>query len=112
MTTRLSLLPTLAAAACLGLAAALPVAPALAQSPFAVAARVNNDIVTNYEIQQRRLFLSLLNAPGDVLAAVPETLVNERLQNQAAERLGAPGEFREARLDGVRPRRHAEALGR
>jgi hypothetical protein len=88
MTKRLSRFPTLAAAAVLGLAVALPVAPALAQSPFSVAARVNNDIVTNYEIQQRRLFLSLLNAPGEVLAAVPETLVNERLQNQAAERLG------------------------
>jgi hypothetical protein len=88
MTIRLSLFPTLAAAACLGLAVALPAAPAHAQSPFTVAARVNNEIVTNYEIQQRRLFLSLLNAPGEVLAAVPETLVNERLQNQAAERLG------------------------
>lgn len=59
-----------------------------AQSPFAVAARVNDDIVTNYEIQQRRRFLSLLNAPGEVVAQARETLVNERLQVQAAQRFG------------------------
>jgi hypothetical protein len=62
--------------------------PAASQSPFAVAVRVNDDIVTNYEIQQRRRFLSLLNAPAEVVAAAPEALVNERLQNQAAARLG------------------------
>jgi peptidyl-prolyl cis-trans isomerase SurA len=53
-----------------------------------VAARVNDDIVTNYEIQQRRRFLSLLNAPGDVVAQARETLINERLQVQAARRFG------------------------
>jgi hypothetical protein len=41
---------------------------------------VNDDIVTNYEIQQRRRFLSLLNAPGEMVAQARETLVNERLQ--------------------------------
>jgi hypothetical protein len=61
---------------------------ASAQSPFAVAARVNDDIVTNYEIQQRRRFLSLLNAPGDVVAQARDTLINERLQVQAARRFG------------------------
>jgi peptidyl-prolyl cis-trans isomerase SurA len=63
-------------------------APAPAQSPFTVAARVNNDIVTNYEIQQRQRFLQLLNAPGDVISNAPEALINERLQTQAAERMG------------------------
>lgn len=63
-------------------------APAMAQSPFSIAVRVNDGIVTNYEIQQRRLFLSLLNAPPQVIAQARETLVNERLQVQAAERLG------------------------
>lgn len=59
-----------------------------AQGAFAVAARVNDDIVTNYEIQQRQRFLSLLNAPGEVVARARETLVNERLQLQAAQRAG------------------------
>lgn len=83
--TRTSVLATALVAALLlaGLAA-----PASAQSPFAVAARVNNDIVTNYEIQQRRRFLQLLNAPGEVISNAGEALVNERLQTQAAERMG------------------------
>ncbi|MFW5641336.1 MAG: hypothetical protein ACOCY0_01090 [Roseicyclus sp.] len=78
----------LAAAMFLALTAGVPVPPAAAQSPFAAAARVNNDVVTNYEIQQRRLFLQLLNAPAEVISNVPEALVNERLQAQAAERMG------------------------
>jgi hypothetical protein len=83
--TRQGLLASTLAAALVIVGLALP---APAQSPFAVAARVNNDIVTNYEIQQRRLFLQLLNAPGEVISGVPEALVNERLQNEAAERMG------------------------
>jgi hypothetical protein len=75
-----------AALAAAVLAAAAP--QAHAQSPFAVAVRVNDDIVTNYEIQQRRRFLSLLNAPPEIVAQARETLVNERLQRQAAERFG------------------------
>jgi hypothetical protein len=85
----------LAATRALSLAAALMTAAILsgvpqaqAQGTFAVAARVNDDIVTNYEIQQRRRFLSLLNAPGDVVAQARETLINERLQVQAARRFG------------------------
>ena len=71
----------------LGLAAA-PVPPALAQSPFSAAVRINDDIVTWYEIDQRARFLEVLRAPGDLRAEALETLVNERLQVQEAERLG------------------------
>ena len=53
--------------------------PTLAQSPFSVAVRVNDEIVTNYEIQQRRRFLTLLNAPPQVVAGTTDALVNERL---------------------------------
>jgi parvulin-like peptidyl-prolyl isomerase len=80
-------------ALCLGLSAAiaaLPAREALAQNPFAVVVRVNDDAVTAYEIQQRRLFLTLLNAPAEVVGAVRDTLVNERLQVQAARRFGVP----------------------
>jgi hypothetical protein len=83
--------PILPLALCLGLFAAFSAVlalPSSAQSTFSVAARVNDDIVTNYEIQQRRRFLTLLNAPAEVIGQVRETLVNERLQNQAAERFG------------------------
>ncbi len=83
--------PILPLALCLGLFAALSATlapPSSAQSTFSVAARVNDDIVTTYEIQQRRRFLTLLNAPAEVIGQVRETLVNERLQNQAAERFG------------------------
>jgi peptidyl-prolyl cis-trans isomerase SurA len=88
--------PVLAAA--LMTAAILTGAPqARAQSPFAVAARVNDDIVTNYEIQQRQRFLSLLNAPGEVVAQARETLVNERLQVQAADASASPPRPRRSR---------------
>ncbi len=76
-----------AVACALALVSLAPV-PSAAQSPFSVAARVNDDIVTNYEIQQRRRFLSLLNAPANVVAQARDTLVNERLQAQAARRFG------------------------
>ncbi len=80
-----AILPALGLALVLGAAAA---PPAPAQSPFAVAVRVNDDVVTNYEIQQRQRFLTLLNAPPEVVGGAEETLVNERLQTQAAERAG------------------------
>ncbi|MCU4653898.1 hypothetical protein N8I71_13720 [Roseibacterium sp. SDUM158016] len=95
MTNRANRFPTLTLALVAGLFCALlagTAPPAAAQSPFAVAVRVNDDIVTNYEIQQRRQFLSLLNAPPEVLQGVRDTLVNERLQNQAAERFGVSAE--------------------
>jgi parvulin-like peptidyl-prolyl isomerase len=99
MTIRLAaILPALGLALALALGAG-SAPPALAQSPFAVAVRVNDDVVTNYEIQQRQRFLSLLNAPPEVVRRAQETLVNERLQTQAAERAGVtagPEEIEEA----------------
>jgi len=92
MTRRLNFnKPVRALTFCAALALALAftgVPQALAQSPFAVAARVNDDIVTNYEIQQRRRFLQLLNAPPEVISRARDVLVNERLQVQAAQRFG------------------------
>ncbi|MDG3042492.1 peptidylprolyl isomerase [Roseicyclus marinus] len=60
---------------------------AMAQSPFAAAARVNDSIVTNYDIEQRALFLEVLRAPGDLRAEALEALVNERLQVGEARRM-------------------------
>lgn len=64
-------------------------APAAAQNHFGVAVRIDDAIVTNYEISQRMLFLQALNAQGDVRAQAIEALVNERLQVEAALALGA-----------------------
>ena len=72
----------------LACALALPATLAAAQSPFSAAARINDRIVTWYEVEQRALFLEVLRAPGDLRAEALETLVNERLQVAEAERLG------------------------
>ncbi|WP_416916197.1 MAG: hypothetical protein ACMUJJ_05165 [Roseicyclus sp.] len=71
----------------LAAAALLPGAMAAAQSPFSAAVRINDGIVTWYEIEQRALFLEVLRAPGDLRAEAMETLVNERLQIGEAERM-------------------------
>ena len=71
----------------LAAAMALSGAAAWAQSPFSAAARVNDSIVTWYEVEQRALFLELLRAPGDLRAEALETLVNERLQVAEARRM-------------------------
>jgi len=63
--------------------------PAMAQSPFSAAVRVNDSIVTWYEVEQRALFLEVLRAPGDLREEALETLVEERLQVEEARRLGA-----------------------
>ncbi|MEM1273638.1 MAG: peptidylprolyl isomerase [Pseudomonadota bacterium] len=62
--------------------------PALAQNPFSAAVNVNNRAVTYWEIEQRVLFLSLLNVAGDLEADARQVLIDERLQVEAAERLG------------------------
>lgn len=62
--------------------------PAQAQSPFSVAVRIDDSIVTNFEIDQRALFLQVIRTPGDVRAQAIESLINERLQTAEARRLG------------------------
>lgn len=77
------LLATLALATAL----ALPAAMVPAQSPFSAAVRINDSIVTWYEVDQRARFLEILRAPGDLRAEALETLVNERLQVAEARRM-------------------------
>lgn len=65
------------------------VVPASAQSDlFAPVARVNDRVITQYELNQRILFFQILNAPGDLRQEALERLVQERVQLDAAERLG------------------------
>ncbi len=80
------------AAALAATALALPFvavpAPVAAQSPFSAAARVNDSIVTWFEVEQRALFMEIVRTPGDLREQALEALVNERLQVQEARRMG------------------------
>jgi len=63
--------------------------PVLAQGgTFAPAFTVNGSIVTNFEYDQRRQFLTLLRAPGDIDQAARAALIEDRLRLDAAEQLG------------------------
>lgn len=66
-----------------------------AQSPFSAAVTVNNRAVTYWEISQRERFLELLNAPPEAVQEARETLINERLQVDVAERLGLTASIEE-----------------
>ncbi|MGB5864449.1 MAG: peptidylprolyl isomerase [Sulfitobacter sp.] len=75
------------ALAAFGLMTAL-FAPATAQNLFAPVATVNDSVVTEYEVQQRVLFLQLLNAQGATRKAAIESLIEERLRNEAINDAG------------------------
>lgn len=68
-------------------ALALPPGPAAAQSPFTAALYVNDQAITNYEIDQRRRFLDFIGAGGTRERAI-DRLIEDRLQMQEARRLG------------------------
>ena len=76
----------------LGLAALLlaaPPGPAAAQNPFTAALYVNDQAITNYEIDQRRRFLEFIGAGGsNPRERAIERLIEDRLQTQEARRLG------------------------
>ena len=83
--------PSLPLAALLLLLAAilaLIAPPARAGGPFAPVAKVNEKVVTGYELDQRARFMQLLRAPGDVRELALKALIDERLQVEAAERMG------------------------
>lgn len=63
---------------------------ALAQSsnPFAPRIIVNDRAITNWEVEQRIQFLTLLNAPGDLEEQALEGLIEDRLRLDAADALG------------------------
>ncbi|TCP23116.1 SurA N-terminal domain-containing protein [Rhodovulum adriaticum] len=56
--------------------------------PFAPRLIVNESAVTNFEIDQRLRFLTILGAPAEMRNNVLQILTDERLQMQAAKRLG------------------------
>ncbi|MEL6417637.1 MAG: peptidylprolyl isomerase [Pseudomonadota bacterium] len=61
---------------------------ASAQGLFEPVARVNDSVVTEFEIQQRLRFLQVLNAPGGSRTSVLDTLIDDRLRLQEVRQLG------------------------
>ena len=69
----------------LGLMTAAPVS---AQNLFAPVAKVNESVVTEFEVQQRQRFLEVLNAPGATRDGALTSLIDERLRNEAVAEAG------------------------
>lgn len=61
---------------------------AAAQNRFSPVIRVNDKVITPFELEQRQLLLRALGAPGDLAEEARDRLIEERLQVQAAESLG------------------------
>lgn len=80
----LSVLKRQAAAIALGLAL---VTPGLAQDLFTPRLYVNDRVITNYEVEQRALFLRVLRAPGNPEEEALKALTEDRLRQTEAERL-------------------------
>ena len=83
----MNFLPRLRCLAAAGLIA-LSAQTAAAQNLFAPAARVNDEVVTEFEVQQRQRFLQLLNAPGSDRDSALEGLIDDRLRTQALSEVG------------------------
>lgn len=63
-------------------------APGFAQDLFTPRLYVNDRVITNYEIEQRALFLRVLRAPGNPEEEALKALTEDRLRQTEAERLG------------------------
>lgn len=71
------------------LGTALPLAgPAAAQASFSAAIRVNDRVITGFELQQRARMLEVLSAPGNAQELAREQLIEDRLKLGAADQLG------------------------
>ncbi len=79
---------TISAAALAALMTTLPHGPVSAQNLFAPAIRVNDAVITNYEIDQRARMLQALNAPGNPQDEARKALIEDRLRLQAARAAG------------------------
>lgn len=65
-----------------------PLAPAQAQPDgFAPAAFVNGRVISQYELRQRVLFLTLLHQPGDIETMAMSSLIDDALRRDAAKKL-------------------------
>lgn len=57
-------------------------------NPFAPRLFVNDSVITEYDLLQRTLFFTALRAPGDPALEALKTLIDDRLRQVEAERLG------------------------
>ncbi len=55
---------------------------------FDPAAKVNDRVVTQYEVEQRMLFLKLTGVPGNLAQEALDRLIDERLYQEAGARMG------------------------
>lgn len=84
----------------LGVTLALGPVTAEAQNLFAPVIKINDSVVTAYELDQRARMLTVLRAPGNAQELAREQLIDDRLRIQAAEAAGIlPSE--EEVLDGM-----------
>ncbi len=67
--------------------AVLAPAAAPAQDLFAPRLYINDQVITEYEVIQRALFLQLLRAPGDPMEEALKALTEDRLRMSEAKRL-------------------------
>lgn len=72
----------------LALTAPVLTAPVLAQDLFAPRIYINDRAITNYEVEQRALFLRVLRAPGNPEEEALKALIEDRLRQTEADRLG------------------------
>lgn len=57
-------------------------------SPFATVVRINDSVITRYELEQRKLFLQLLRVPGDPEKEALSGLTQDRLAQAESKRFG------------------------
>lgn len=86
--------------AVLALCVGLMVAPQTgsAQGLFAPAITVDDAVITNYELEQRILFMDVLRVPGDREKAARQELINDRLKLAAMAEAGIDPSDDEIRL--------------
>ena len=83
--SRTGMIKRIALAAVTVTALGLPVA---AQNMFAPVAKVNDSVITEFEVGQRTRFMQILNAPGATRNASIDALIDDRLRQQAARNAG------------------------
>lgn len=80
-------LSSMALAAALGLGSLMPQTVA-AQGLFSPAIIVNDEVITGYELQQRKAMLRAMRSPGNLDDLAREQLIDDRLRLQAAKDAG------------------------
>lgn len=62
--------------------------PATSQNLFAPAIQINQEVITQFELQQRELFLEVLRFPGNPAEVARKGLIEDRLRQQAMKEAG------------------------